>query len=68
MRPVETNIVVFDLPDGCSPRATANALKERGILINPVNDQFMRAVTHYDISRQDCIDAILALEDIVRSS
>ncbi len=59
VRPVETNIVVFDLPEGCSPRAASAALKERGILMNAVNNQFMRAVTHYDVDRQDCIVAVV---------
>jgi threonine aldolase len=65
VRPVETNIVVFDLPEGCSPQNTAAALKARGILMNPVNNQFMRAVTHYDVSREQCIDAAGALAEIL---
>lgn len=63
VRPVETNIVVFDLPDGVSPRAIVAGLKERGVLMNSVNDQFMRAVTHYDVSRKDCAEAMDALEE-----
>jgi threonine aldolase len=66
VRPVETNIVVFDLPGGCSPRDTSQALKARGILMNPVNNQFMRAVTHYDVSREQCIEAVDALAEILR--
>jgi threonine aldolase len=66
VRPVETNIVIFDLPDGCSPRDTSLALKERGILMNPVNNQFMRAVTHYDVSREQCIEAVDAIAEIVK--
>ena len=65
VRPVETNIVIFDLPDGCSPRDTSQALKTRGILMNPVNNQFMRAVTHYDVSRDQCIEAVDALAEIL---
>jgi threonine aldolase len=67
VRPVETNIVIFDLPEGCSPRDTSQALKERGILMNPVNNQFMRAVTHYDVSREQCIEAVDALAEILRT-
>lgn len=67
VRPVETNIVVFDLPEGCLPRATAAGLKKRGVLLNAVNDQFMRAVTHYDVNRRDCAEAMDALEDTLRS-
>lgn len=65
VRPVETNIVIFDLPEGSSPRDTSLALKARGILMNPVNNQFMRAVTHYDVSREQCIEAVDALAEIL---
>jgi threonine aldolase len=68
VRPVETNIVIFDLPEGCSPRATAAGLKKRGVLLNSVNDQFMRAVTHYDVSRKDCTEAMDALEETLRTT
>lgn len=68
VRPVQTNIVVFDLPEGCSPRDTSAALKERGVLMNAVNNQFMRAVTHYDVNRQDCIAAVDALEEAIQES
>lgn len=67
VRPVETNIVIFDLPEGCSPRAVVTGLKKRGVLLNSVNDQFMRAVTHYDVSREDCTEAMDALEETLRA-
>jgi len=57
--------VVFDLPPGCSPQEASQALRERGILMNPVNNQFMRAVTHYDVNREQCIEAADALAEIV---
>jgi threonine aldolase len=66
VRSVETNIVIFDLPEGRSPRDTSLAMKTRGILINPVNNQFMRAVTHYDVSREQCIQAVDALAAILK--
>jgi threonine aldolase len=66
VRSVETNIVIFDLPEGRSPRDTSLAMKTRGILINPVNNQFMRAVTHYDVSREQCIQAVDALAEILK--
>jgi threonine aldolase len=65
VRPVETNIVIFDLPEGCSPRDTSLALKERGILLNAVNNQFMRALTHYDVNREQCIEAVDVLAEIL---
>jgi threonine aldolase len=68
VRPVETNIVIFDLPEGCSPRDASAALKERGILMNAVNNQFMRAVTHYDVSREQCTEAVDALTEVLSQS
>jgi threonine aldolase len=65
VRPVETNIVIFDLPGGCSPRDTSAALKNRGILMNAVNNQFMRAVTHFDVSREQCVEAVDALAEVL---
>jgi threonine aldolase len=67
VRPVPTNIVVFDLPKGRSPNEVSAALKMRGVLMNAVNDQFMRALTHYDVAREQCGQAVDALEEILRS-
>jgi threonine aldolase len=68
VRPVETNIVIFDLPAEISPADTVEALKARGVLMNAVNNRFMRAVTHYDVSREQCTEAVDALEDIVHEA
>ena len=65
VRPVQTNIVVFDLPARVAPGAVSAGLKARGILMNSVNDAFMRALTHYDVSREQCGLAADALGDIV---
>lgn len=65
VRPVETNIVIFELPKGSSLQQTSLGLKLRGILMNPVNNEFMRAVTHYDVSREQCIEAADALAEVL---
>ena len=63
-----TNIVVFDLPWRAFRRGSVSAeLRERGVLMNAVNDQFMRAVTHYDVTREDCATAVDALEEVLRA-
>jgi threonine aldolase len=73
VKPVETNIVIFD-PGGLSastglePRHIAEALRARGVLMNPVNNRVIRAVTHYDVTRNDCLAAAGALEEVLRSS
>ena len=57
--PCETNIVVFDVSAiGQSPRDISARLKERGILMNGINDRLMRAVTHRDVTRAQCEEAM----------
>jgi len=68
VRPVETNIVIFDLPAELPPSAAVAGLKARGILMNSVNNRFMRAVTHYDVSREQCTEAVDALEEAIRAA
>jgi len=63
--PVETNIVIFDVSGtALAPREISAALKQRGVLMNGVNDRLMRAVTHYDVTRAQCAEAIDALEEV----
>ena len=63
---VVTNIVIFDVSETRkAPAAISHDLKERGVLMNAINDRQMRAVTHYDVSRADCEQAVLALADAV---
>jgi threonine aldolase len=60
---VETNIVVFEVD--VEPNTISAALKERGVLMNGVSDNEMRAVTHYDVSREDCLAAIEVLRQVL---
>jgi threonine aldolase len=63
--PVETNIVIFDVSEtGSSPKEISTALKQRGVLMNGVNDKLMRAVTHYDVTKEQCAEATDALEEV----
>jgi threonine aldolase len=63
---VQTNILVFgltaDAPDG--PTVVARA-KERGVLIYAFGPRTIRAVTHRDVSRQQCEQAADVLLEIV---
>jgi threonine aldolase len=69
VKPVETNIVIFDpASTGIEPRRIAEALRDRGVLMNPVNNRVIRAVTHYDVTRDDCIEAVGALEEVLRTT
>jgi len=68
LQTVATNIVVFDV--GASPFTAAEVsgrLKQRGVLINPVGQRRMRAVTHYDADRESCARALEILAEAVAS-
>jgi threonine aldolase len=63
---VQTNIVVFDISaTGLAPAVISARLKERGVLLNGINDRQMRAVTHYDAAREACAQAVAAMAEAV---
>jgi len=65
---VATNIVVFDVSGtGHAPSAISVLLKRLGVLMNAINDRQMRAVTHYDVTHEDCAHALAALAEAVAS-
>jgi threonine aldolase len=65
---VQTNIVIFDVSGtGKAPADISAALRQRGVLINAINERQMRAVTHYDASRDDCAAALDAVAAVVAS-
>jgi threonine aldolase len=67
-RKVVTNIAVFDVSGtGIAPPEISARLKQRGVLINYINERQMRAVTHYDVDREACTRALEALADAVAS-
>ncbi len=63
---VQTNILIFglamDAPD--APTVVAQA-RERGVLIFAFGPRTIRAVTHLDVSRQECDQAAKVLLEIV---
>jgi len=66
---VQTNIVIFDISTtGLTPADFSDRLKEHGVLINGVNATSLRAVTHYDVTRQDCERAVEAVAKVAGSS
>lgn len=63
---VATNIVVFDVSGtGRAPAEISSRLKERRVLVNGINPRQMRAVTHYDVDRRQCAEALEALAEAV---
>ena len=61
---VVTNIAVFDVgATGIAPTEISARLKRRGVLMNAINDRQMRAVTHYDVDRAACGQAVAAVAE-----
>jgi threonine aldolase len=54
---VETNIVVFSVPDA---RAFAAALERAGVIVGPLDARTVRAVTHLDVSAEGIATAVSA--------
>ncbi len=65
---VQTNIVIFDVTGtGLTPAAISAKLKSRGLLINAVNTRLMRLVTHHDVNRRQCEQALEVIRETVTS-
>ena len=65
---VQTNIAVFDVTGtGVAPATVSARLKERGVLMNAINDRQVRAVTHYDVDREACARALALVAEAVAS-
>jgi len=63
---VQTNIVIFDVSaTGLATTELTAALKPRGVLMNGINPRQMRAVTHFDVSRQQCASAVAAIAEVI---
>jgi len=56
---VQTNIIVFDVGEsGQTPSVLVTELKRLGVLANAINSREVRMVTHKDVSRGDCEEAL----------
>ncbi len=63
---VQTNIVIFDIAGtGLTPADFSARLKQRHVLMNGVGPTRVRAVTHYDVDRAACEQALDAIREIV---
>ena len=62
---VQTNILIFDVSGtGMTAQEFSKKLGERNVLAGPVNRELMRFVTHCDVNRADCQQALEAVESI----
>jgi threonine aldolase len=66
---VETNIVVFDISStGLVPADVSAQLRARGVLMNAINQRCLRAVTHYDVDRAQCAQAVDAVAECIAAT
>ena len=64
--PVETNIVIFFLGDGAPDAAAVVAgARARGVFVVAFGRRTVRAVTHLDVTRQECAQAATVLLDVI---
>ncbi len=65
---VQTNIVIFEVTGtGLAPADISARLREKGVRINGISGTHMRAVTHRDVDRAGCEQAIETLAEVVHS-
>lgn len=63
---VETNIIVFELGDDAPDAATVvTRAAEAGVGVLAIGRSRVRAVTHRDVGRQQCLEAAQTLVDVV---
>jgi threonine aldolase len=66
---VDTNIVVFDIAaTGLAPADVSAQLRGHGVLMNAINQRCLRAVTHYDVDRAQCAQAVEAVSESIAAT
>ena len=66
---VQTNIVVFGLAGAAPDAPTLSArARERGVLVNAFGPRKVRAVTHLDVSGEDCERAAQVLLELIEET
>jgi len=66
---VQTNIVIFHLAEGAPDAATlVTRARERGVLVIAFGARTVRAVTHYDVSTEQCEAAADVLASLAETA
>jgi threonine aldolase len=61
---VQTNIVLLNVAGARqAPAQISAALKARGVLISAFGEELLRAVTHFDVTREQCAEAAALLRE-----
>ncbi len=63
---VQTNILIFEISGtGVNTRTFSLRLKEHGVLANGINPVKMRMVTHLDVTRAQCEEAVEVVREVL---
>lgn len=66
---VRTNVVVFDIASLGIPFADFSArAKSKGVAISTAGGTLVRALTHLDVSREECVHAAEVISEVVTAS
>jgi threonine aldolase len=63
IRPVQTNILIFDLVQPRTPAVFLESLKQKGIIASAFGPQTIRFVTHLDVSRAMIEQVVATMND-----
>jgi threonine aldolase len=64
---VKTNILIFNCENsGMKAAELVQKLKEAGVLCLTTGEYTIRMVTHLDVSREDCINAVAVIKDVAK--
>jgi threonine aldolase len=64
MKPVETNIVIFEILHEQGPQFFCDSLKAKGILCLPISKTEARMVTHLNVTENDCKQVINTINNL----
>ena len=62
---VQTNIVIFETQPPWSPQAFLAAARDAGVWLVPFGGRRVRAMTHADVSREECIEAARRIASVL---
>jgi threonine aldolase len=64
---VKTNILIFSCEDsGMKAAELVQKLKEAGVLCLTTGEYTIRMVTHLDVSKEDCINAVAVIKEVAK--
>ena len=66
---VQTNIVILDIRDsGLTGKEMSAILREHGVLSNAIAEYRMRMLTHFDVTREQCEQAMGIMSEILQGA